>query len=141
MLPRHVLVVEDEVIVRIVIADDLREAGFAVTEARDATEALSLLAAGLVVDAIFSDVNMPGRIDGLGFAIEALANYGPLAVVLTSGRSEFAAAAAKRGMSFIDKPYLAATVVAALHAAIDSTKAQHDGPEPYRNGQALGGGC
>jgi PleD family two-component response regulator len=66
--PKRILVVEDEVLIRCLICDDLREAGFVVVEAENADEASSYLASGAPVDLIFSDVHMPGSMDGLDLA-------------------------------------------------------------------------
>lgn len=60
-----VLVVEDEVLVRLVIADYLRECGYRVHEAANAAEAVTVLESGTVsVNIVFSDVQMPGDMDG-----------------------------------------------------------------------------
>ena len=57
---RAVLVVEDEMLLRMVVADCLDEAGFTVLEAANADEAVTVLAAGLKVHAVVTDVEMPG---------------------------------------------------------------------------------
>jgi CheY-like chemotaxis protein len=62
-----VLVVEDEVLIRLVIADYLRECGYRVHEAANAAEAVAVLESGTVaIDIVFSDVLMPGDMDGFG---------------------------------------------------------------------------
>lgn len=60
------MVVDDEVLIRLMADDMLHDAGFEVVEACSADEAVDLLAAGIAVDVLFTDVNMPGTIDGLG---------------------------------------------------------------------------
>jgi len=63
---RQILVVEDEVLVRMAIADELRDAGFTVIEAGNADEALSVLRTSSHIDLIASDIDMPrGSISGL----------------------------------------------------------------------------
>jgi CheY-like chemotaxis protein len=63
---RQILVVEDEVLVRMAIADELRDAGFVVIEAGNADEALSVLRTSSPIDLIASDIDMPrGSINGL----------------------------------------------------------------------------
>ncbi len=62
-----VLVVEDEMFVRMIAADALEESGFAVLEAADAMQALEQLATHRVA-VLFTDINMPGEIDGLQLA-------------------------------------------------------------------------
>jgi CheY-like chemotaxis protein len=61
-----VLLVEDEVLVRMMLADQLREAGCTVVEAPDADQALLILRQNLVrIDIVISDIRMPGSMDGL----------------------------------------------------------------------------
>ncbi len=64
-----ILIVEDEVLVRLVVADYLRECGYRVYEAVNAAEALAMLQAPEVsIDIVVSDVQMPGDMDGFGLA-------------------------------------------------------------------------
>ena len=66
--PVVILLVEDEVLVRMVAADVLEDAGFTVLESTNAEEALRLLETRSDVQVLFTDVNMPGALDGLGLA-------------------------------------------------------------------------
>lgn len=81
----RVLVVEDEVMLRLTISDELRGAGFSVIEAADADEAWAYLQAGGVADLLFTDICMPGSMDGLALARQVQATYPTLRVVVTSG--------------------------------------------------------
>jgi CheY-like chemotaxis protein len=63
-----ILVVEDEVLLRLDLASQLRTAGFDVVDAETAREALSVLERGGTVDLILTDIRMPGEIDGLALA-------------------------------------------------------------------------
>ena len=65
---RTILVVEDETLIRLLAADSLEESGYRVLEAADATEALRILEEHDEVDVLFTDVNMPGPLDGLDLA-------------------------------------------------------------------------
>lgn len=107
-----VLVVEDEVLIRLLIVDELREAGFAVIEAACADEAFSLFASGQHVDLVFTDVRMPGQVDGLGLARELQAQHPALPVIITSGNT-MASDAAGLGL-FVSKPYAVRGVVAMI---------------------------
>jgi CheY-like chemotaxis protein len=79
-----VLVVEDEVLLRLVIAAYLRDCGYKVIEAADADEAVLVLTQpDLVVDVLFSDIEMPGSMDGFGLAQWTRANRPDLEVILT----------------------------------------------------------
>jgi len=80
-----ILLVEDETLVRLATADHLREAGFAVVEAANGEEARAVLEAGVEVSLIFTDVNMPGAIDGLSLAEWVGAQEDAPIIMLTSG--------------------------------------------------------
>jgi CheY-like chemotaxis protein len=81
-----VLVVEEDVLIRMVIADYLRECGYRVYEAVNAGEALAMLESPEVsIDIVFSDVLTPGDMDGFGLAHWVRANKPGVQVVLTSG--------------------------------------------------------
>ena len=83
--PPAVLVVEDDVLVRTVLAAYLRECGFDVVEAGSADEAIRVLEAGIRVDIVFSDVNMPGSMDGFGLAQWLRRERPGLKIILTTG--------------------------------------------------------
>jgi CheY-like chemotaxis protein len=83
----RVLVVEDDVLVRMGAAQYLRGCGFTVLEAVDVDEALDILAADTLVRVVFSDVKMPGARDGLDLAHAILSDHPNVRVLLTSGVS------------------------------------------------------
>ena len=99
----HILVVEDEVLVRAVIAEELRSAGCAVIEAGRADEALVYLRAGERVDLVFSDIQMPGTLDGLQFAERIKYDFPAISVILTSGNAP--PLPVSRFGLFVAKPY------------------------------------
>jgi CheY-like chemotaxis protein len=80
-----ILVVEDEILIRMDLADYLRECGFLVIEASNADEAMAALQSGRQVEVALSDVHMPGSMDGFGFARWIRANRPDTKVILTSG--------------------------------------------------------
>ncbi|MFL6548481.1 MAG: response regulator [Povalibacter sp.] len=102
-----VLVVEDEILIRHVIAAYLRDCGYKVIEAANADEAITLLAHEEIdVDVVFSDVEMPGTIDGFALAKWLRERRPGVDVLLTGSVSRAADAAADlcdRGP--IPKPY------------------------------------
>ena len=63
-----ILVVEDEVLIRLFLAEELRHAGFTVSEASTADEACTILTAGMKVDLVLTDIRMPGSMDGVALA-------------------------------------------------------------------------
>ena len=98
-----VLVVENDVLLRLVTAGSLREAGFEVLEAANSAEAMLVLAS-MPVDALFSDIDMPGKMDGLALAHWVRQRRLDTRIILTSG-GERALGSAKEYASFLAKPY------------------------------------
>ena len=80
-----VLLVEDELLVREVAAEDLGEAGFEVVPASDGDEALSILRETADFDLLFTDIRMPGTTDGWGLAREAKRMIPGLRVIYATG--------------------------------------------------------
>lgn len=100
-----VLVVEDEVLVRTVAAAYLRDEGFVVLEAAHAAEAMRILDVEASVDLVFSDIDMPGTIDGFALA-EQIGHHRPrVRVLLTSGAGGTIMARADADVRFLPKPY------------------------------------
>ena len=90
-----VLVVEDEVLVRMVISDYLRSCGYKVIEATNADEAMIILDhVEIEVDVVFSDVEMPGSMDGFQLSKWLRANRPTIDVILTGSVPRAADAAA-----------------------------------------------
>jgi CheY-like chemotaxis protein len=108
--PACVLVVEDEVLIRLEIADELRAHGFLVVEAATADQALSYFRAGLQVDLVLSDVKMPGSMNGVGFIQRLRVQAPDLPTVLTSGASPDA----HEADAFVSKPYDMGQMVALI---------------------------
>jgi CheY-like chemotaxis protein len=108
--PQRVLVVEDDILVRLMIAEELRGAGFVVLEALNADEALTMLEGSSSIDLLMTDVMMPGSIDGLGLAAAVRSKWPRLKIVVASVE---APAWPGPGLAdaFIGKPYDPARVV------------------------------
>jgi CheY-like chemotaxis protein len=81
-----VLLVEDEVLIRLMVADELRGQGLQVIEASNAEEALTILESSLAVHLLFTDVRMPGRMDGFALAKLAQARFPRLKLIIASSR-------------------------------------------------------
>jgi DNA-binding NtrC family response regulator len=113
---RTVLLVEDEILVRFDVAEVLREGGMCVIEASNADEAMEHLEAGKSVDFVFTDIEMPGTMNGLAFCTAVERRFPWLKFLVTSGRASADEAASIR--SFIPKPYDPADVVAHIRAAL-----------------------
>lgn len=121
--PKCVLVVDDEVLIRMLVADELRQAGLRVVEARSGDDALAYLKSGCSVDLVFSDVQMPGLVDGVRLAQEIRTRYPHLPVILGSGNHKPPDLAGAR--HFVQKPYEILTVVGLVLDALglDSSNA------------------
>jgi CheY-like chemotaxis protein len=97
-----ILVVEDEVLLRLMTADQLREAGYTVIEAANANEAAEVLRT-TPVGLVISDIRMPGSMDGAGLARLVRSEYPAIKILLTSGHLSEAGCAQHDG--FFRKPY------------------------------------
>jgi len=86
MVSPLVLVVEDEFLVRMHAVSLLEEAGFGVLEAANADDAIALLESRKDIRVVFTDINMPGSMDGLRLAHAIRNRWPPVELVLTSGR-------------------------------------------------------
>ena len=109
-----ILVVEDEFLIRTMVSDALRDAGLAVVEAADADEAMRVLQSGVAIDLVFSDVRMPGSLDGLALLENCDELFPNLPVILTSGHLLPAEALVRGAQQFLPKPYLLDDAVAAV---------------------------
>jgi CheY-like chemotaxis protein len=115
-----VLVVEDEMMVRMPIAEYLRDCGYNVLEASDAAEAIAAVNEAGPVNVVFSDVRMPGRMDGFGLAEWFQAHYPDVPVLLTSGYNASRGVAIKvPGVKLIDKPYSQLQVARRIAALLE----------------------
>jgi DNA-binding response OmpR family regulator len=113
-------VVEDEILVRTAIAAYLRDCGFDVVEVGNADEAVRVLEAGIRIDIVFSDVNMPGRLDGFGLAQWLRRERPGLKIILTSGVAQGAKDASdpREHGPILAKPYDYTELVRQLRALL-----------------------
>lgn len=125
MASETVLVVEDNPDVRAVAVGRLQRLGYQVVEAETAVEAIRRLSGGLAVDAVFSDVMMPGGQSGFDLAGWISGNRPSLAVLLTSGFSEDVMPGSDAGhLQVLRKPYTQNELEAKLRGAIDSKRSK-----------------
>jgi two-component system, response regulator PdtaR len=113
-----VLIVEDEFLVRTGTRDAVETAGFDVLEAGDADEAIAILAVRNDVSLIFTDVHMPGSMDGLKLAHFVRDRWPPVKIVATSARVRITASDLPEGGRFLPKPYSAGEITATLRELI-----------------------
>jgi len=118
-----VLVVEDDVLVRFMIADYLRDARYAVIEAADATKALEVFASGVTVDVVFTDVQMPGAMDGLMLMRWVHERHPDIQVLVASGKGDAAVSSGLiAGGAFFSKPYRLEAVAARIHSLLEDCR-------------------
>jgi CheY-like chemotaxis protein len=109
-----ILVVEDEAIIRMGAVQMLEDAGFAVVEASNADDALAILELPNDIRAVFTDINMPGTLDGLRLARAVRGRWPPIHLILTSGLISPSEEEFPANGRFIRKPYRAEHVIATL---------------------------
>lgn len=101
-----VVVVEDEVDIRLIVAEALADAGFDVHEAEHAAEAVSILQEHAAdIHALFTDMNMPGAMDGLALAHHSRSNWPWIALLIASGRPGPRTEHMPSASRFLPKPY------------------------------------
>ncbi|MGF9761889.1 response regulator [Microvirga sp. 0TCS3.31] len=109
-----ILVVEDEPLVRMFLADALDEAGFKVFEAVNADEAVTLLQARPDIQALVTDIEMPGSMNGIGLARVVRDRWPGIGLLITSGRVRPGADDLPADVAFLAKPYLLDTVITVI---------------------------
>jgi CheY-like chemotaxis protein len=109
-----VLVVEDETLIRLDIVEQLAAAGFEVLQASNADEAIFVLETNLLVHIVFTDVDMPGSMDGIKLAQAVRGRWPPIKIVVASGHFKVRDEDLPAGGIFFDKPYNPSEVVRAL---------------------------
>lgn len=100
----RILVVEDEVFIRMDVAERLRDAGYSVVEAVNAEEAQTILASNVSIELVLTDVRMPGNMDGARLAKFIKGEYPAVKVIVASGHAA-ASAAEDVADAFFSKPY------------------------------------
>jgi len=108
-----VLIVEDKFLIRMDAINMIRSGGFEVLEAKDADEAIEILECRPDITVVFTDVHMPGSMDGLKLAT-AVRRWPPIKIVATSGRANLSAEDLPSGSRFLTKPYCAREIVSTL---------------------------
>jgi CheY-like chemotaxis protein len=100
-----VLIVEDEFLLRMQAVDMIEEAGFEVAEARNADEAIKLLETRKDIRIVFTDIEMPGSMDGLWLARAIRDRWPPIELILTSGKHRLDSSELPVRGHFVPKPY------------------------------------
>ncbi|RIX98702.1 response regulator [Aureimonas flava] len=112
-----VLIVEDEPLIRVDAIDMVADEGFAVCDAPNAAKALVILESRDDIGILFTDIDMPGEMDGLDLARTVRKRWPHIAIIIVSGHTRLTDADVPNGGMFFSKPYLRATMLKALHRA------------------------
>jgi CheY-like chemotaxis protein len=100
-----VLVVEDDYLLRLDAADMIKAADFEVIEAANADEAIAILESRNDIAVVFTDVQMPGSMDGLRLARAVRGRWPPIKIITTSGQRIIEELDLPEGGRFLPKPY------------------------------------
>ena len=114
-----VLIVEDELLIRMNAVEMIESAGFEVVEAGDADEAIAILQARPEIHVVFTDIQMPGSMDGLKLARYVRDRWPPIKLIATSGNYVARDGDLPEGGLFLPKPYTLAKITAALRELTD----------------------
>lgn len=111
-----VLVVEDDPILLLSSVAMIEDAGFTVIEATNADEAVAILEKRSDISIVFTDIEMPGTMDGLKLAQAVRNRWPPVQLIIASGRFSPTAQEMPDGSLFFSKPFSSDKLVAAMHA-------------------------
>jgi CheY-like chemotaxis protein len=113
-----VLIVEDETLIRMNAIEMIEADGFDVIEATGADDAILILEQRSDIRLIFTDIDMPGSMDGLKLAHFVKGRWPPIKIVATSGHAIIAESDLPEGSRFLAKPYAAVTVTRVIRQLI-----------------------
>lgn len=112
-----VLVVEDEPIIRMDTVAVIEDAGYAVIEAANADDAIMFLETRADIRVVFSDIEMPGSMDGLKLLHAIRERWPPIVLILASGRVSPSVDEMPSETVFLRKPYSEAALLSAIRRA------------------------
>jgi CheY-like chemotaxis protein len=118
MFVSTVLVVEDEMLLRMQAVNMVEDAGYASVEAVDADKAVAILESRSDIALLFTDIQMPGSMDGLKLAHAVHKRWPPIKIILVSGRLESPDIKIPADARFFGKPLAAGEMIAELRQMI-----------------------
>lgn len=118
VVPAVVLVVEDEMLLRMRAVDMVEDAGYASVEAMDADEAVAILESRSDIALMLTDIQMPGSMDGLTLAHAVHERWPPIKIILVSGQLKLANINIPADSRFFGKPLEAKEMIAQLQNMI-----------------------
>jgi len=114
LLPRVVLVVEDEMLLRMRAVDMVEDAGYLPVEAIDADEALAILQSRSDIALLFTDVQMPGSMTGLQLALAVHESWPRIKIILASGQLKLSKSEIPENSRFFGKPLDSGEMIAEI---------------------------
>lgn len=118
MTKQVVLIVEDEPLLRMHAAALIEDAGFDTLEARSADQAMDILRERLDVRVVFTDIDLPGGMDGLRLAAVIRDRWPPIDLILTSGHIQVSGQDVPERGHFLAKPYGARQLICAIRRMV-----------------------
>jgi two-component system, response regulator PdtaR len=109
------LVVEDDPLVRFDVAQSLEAEGYQTFEAGDAAEAIAVMEANSQIRVVFTDIQMPGTMDGLALSHYVRKRWPPTIIVVSSGQCSPREDEMASGARFLPKPYIPQALISVLH--------------------------
>lgn len=113
-----VLVVEDDWLVRLLAIEIVEDAGFVALEAANADEAIVILERRADIALIFTDVDMPGTMNGLKLAHAVRRRWPPIKIIIVSGKTHLSEADLPSNTRFFSKPYSVPGMIAELRSLV-----------------------
>jgi two-component system, response regulator PdtaR len=117
-----ILIVDDEPLLRMLAAEVAEEAGFEVLEAANADDAVTLLETHPEVALLFTDINMPGSMDGLKLAHAVRGRWPSIEIIVVSGQVQPRKSDLPSNSCFLEKPYRAEAMIAELRSLAGRTQ-------------------
>lgn len=115
-----VLIVEDSAMIRMGAVELVLSAGYEALEARDADEAIRILESRDDIDLVFTDVQMPGTMDGIKLSHHIRDRWPPVKLILASGATIIEESSLPGGSRFFSKPYDDTTIIDAMARLLSS---------------------
>ena len=125
VVPAVVLVVEDEMLLRMRAVDMVEDAGYIPVEAADADQAVAILESRSDIALMFTDIQMPGSMDGLGLAHSVHERWPPIKIIMVSGQLKLANTDIPTDSRFFEKPFEAGEMIGEMQSMIGQAGCRH----------------
>jgi CheY-like chemotaxis protein len=122
VVPAVVLVVEDEMLLRMRAVDMVEDAGYTPVEAVDADQAVAILESRSDIALLLTDIQMPGSMDGLGLAHSVHERWPPIRIIVVSGQLKAANIDIPADSRFFGKPFEAGEMIAEMRDMIGQAR-------------------